>query len=119
MAIIIDGKKIAQDVRNEIKEEVLQLKAKTGIVPGLAVILVGEDPASKIYVRMKGAACEEAGFLSREELINAIKKVKDIPIKKVREKPVEGIPELKGRIKELKSKMGDTSQINFLRKRIS
>lgn len=66
MAIIIDGKKIAQDVRNEIKEEVLKLKANIGTVPGLAVILVGDDPASKIYVRMKENACKEAGFLSRE-----------------------------------------------------
>ena len=71
MAIIIDGKKIAQDVRNETKEEVLRLKAKTGIVPGLAVILVGEDPASKIYVRMKENACKEAGFLSREQKLPA------------------------------------------------
>ena len=71
MAIIIDGKKIAQDVRNEIKEEVLRLKSKTGIVPGLAVILVGEDPASKIYVRMKENACKEAGFLSREQKLPA------------------------------------------------
>jgi methylenetetrahydrofolate dehydrogenase (NADP+)/methenyltetrahydrofolate cyclohydrolase len=71
MSIIIDGKKIAQDVRNEIKEETLELKAKTGIVPGLAVILVGEDPASKIYVRMKGNACKEAGFLSREYKLSA------------------------------------------------
>ena len=66
MAIIINGKKIAQDVRNEIREKALRLKAKTGILPGLAVILVGEDPASKIYVWMKEAACEEVGFLSRE-----------------------------------------------------
>jgi len=71
MAIIIDGKKTAQDVRNEIKEETLELKAKTGIVPGLAVILVGEDPASKIYVRMKENACKEAGFLSREYKLSA------------------------------------------------
>lgn len=71
MAIIIDGKKIAQDVRDEIKEEVLRLKAKTGTVPGLAVILVGDDPASKIYVRMKENACKEAGFLSREQKLPA------------------------------------------------
>ncbi|MDO9528151.1 MAG: bifunctional methylenetetrahydrofolate dehydrogenase/methenyltetrahydrofolate cyclohydrolase FolD [Syntrophales bacterium] len=71
MAIIIDGKKIAQDVRNEIKEEVLRLKAKTGTVPGLAVILVGDDPASTIYVRMKENACKEAGFLSREQKLPA------------------------------------------------
>jgi methylenetetrahydrofolate dehydrogenase (NADP+)/methenyltetrahydrofolate cyclohydrolase len=71
MATIIDGKKIAQDVRDEIKEEVLRLKAKTGTVPGLAVILVGDDPASKIYVRMKENACKEAGFLSREQKLPA------------------------------------------------
>lgn len=71
MAIIIDGKKIARDVRNEIKEEALGLKAKTGVVPGLAVILIGEDPASKIYVRRKEEACKEAGFLSREYKLSA------------------------------------------------
>jgi methenyltetrahydrofolate cyclohydrolase (EC 3.5.4.9)/5,10-methylenetetrahydrofolate dehydrogenase (NADP+) (EC 1.5.1.5) len=66
MAIIIDGKKIAQDIRMEIRDEALELKAKTGIVPGLAVILVGEDPASKIYVGRKEDACKDAGFGSRE-----------------------------------------------------
>jgi len=66
MAIIIDGKKVSQDVRNEIREKALLLKEERGLVPGLAVILVGEDPASKIYVRRKEEACEEAGFLSRE-----------------------------------------------------
>ena len=66
MAIIIDGEKISQDVRNEIREKALLLKEERGLVPGLAVILVGEDPASKIYVRRKEEACEEAGFLSRE-----------------------------------------------------
>lgn len=66
MAVIIDGEKISQDVRNEIREKALLLKEERGLVPGLAVILVGEDPASKIYVRRKEEACEEAGFLSRE-----------------------------------------------------
>jgi methylenetetrahydrofolate dehydrogenase (NADP+) / methenyltetrahydrofolate cyclohydrolase len=66
MAIIIDGKKISADIRNEIKAAVIALKGKSGIVPGLAVILVGDDPASKIYVRRKGDACAEVGFLSRE-----------------------------------------------------
>jgi len=62
MAVIIDGEKISQDVRNEIREKALLLKEERGLVPGLAVILVGEDPASKIYVRRKEEACEEAGF---------------------------------------------------------
>ena len=66
MAIIIDGKKVSQDVRNEIKEKTHRLKEEQGLVPGLAVILVGEDPASKIYVRRKEEACREVGFLSRE-----------------------------------------------------
>ncbi len=66
MPTIIDGKKIAQDVRNEIREETLRLKAEKDIVPGLAVILVGDDPASQIYVRGKKNACGEAGFLSKE-----------------------------------------------------
>lgn len=66
MPTIIDGKKIAQDVRNEIREETLRLKAEKEIVPGLAVILVGDDPASQIYVRGKKNACGEVGFLSKE-----------------------------------------------------
>lgn len=65
MAVIIDGNKIAQRIREEIRAEALELKEKLGIVPGLAVILVGDDPASTIYVGRKEKACEEAGFLSR------------------------------------------------------
>ena len=66
MAIIIDGEKISQDVRNEIRQKALRLKEEQGLVPGLAVILVGEDPASRIYVRRKEEACREVGLLSRE-----------------------------------------------------
>lgn len=66
MSIIIDGSKIAQDIRSEVREETSVLKEKTGIVPGLAVVLVGEDPASQIYVGRKAKACAEVGFLSRE-----------------------------------------------------
>jgi methylenetetrahydrofolate dehydrogenase (NADP+)/methenyltetrahydrofolate cyclohydrolase len=66
MATVIDGKKIAGDIRREVKEQSLKLKAERGIVPGLAVILVGDDPASRIYVGWKEKACTEAGFLSRE-----------------------------------------------------
>ena len=66
MAIIIDGNKIAQDIRKEIRQNVLELKEQKGFVPGLAVILVGDDPASKIYVGKKAQDCAEVGFLSRE-----------------------------------------------------
>ncbi len=66
MAVIIDGKGIAAAVRAEIRAAAARLKEERGITPGLAVILVGDDPASRIYVRGKKNACEEAGFLSRE-----------------------------------------------------
>ncbi len=65
MSNLIDGKQIAKEIRAELKKEVAELKEKTGKIPGLAVVLVGEDPASATYVKMKGKACEEAGFLSR------------------------------------------------------
>jgi len=61
-ARIIDGKAIADTIRGEIKEEVAALKAQTGRVPGLATVLVGERPDSKVYVGMKHKACLEAGI---------------------------------------------------------
>ncbi len=66
MSIIIDGSKIAQDIRRSVREETLAFTEKTGVVPGLAVVLAGDDPASKVYVGRKAKACAEAGFLSRE-----------------------------------------------------
>lgn len=63
MLQLIDGKALAAKRRAEIKETVDQLKEK-GIVPGLAVILVGENPASQVYVRNKEKACHEVGFHS-------------------------------------------------------
>jgi len=66
MAQIINGKEVSLNVRNKIRTECEELASKTGVRPGLAVILVGEDPASQIYVRNKKKACEEVGFLSRE-----------------------------------------------------
>ena len=66
MAQIIDGKKTASDIRAEIKNASAQMKSEKGVVPGLAVVLVGDDPASKVYVRGKKNACAEVGFLSRE-----------------------------------------------------
>ena len=71
MVSIIDGNKIAKDIRMQLREEALALKEKTGLVPGLAVILVGEDPASQVYVGRKAKACEEVGFLSREYRLSA------------------------------------------------
>lgn len=60
----MDGKILAAKVRAQLKQKVDGYKAKTGRVPGLAVVLVGEDPASQVYVRMKNKACEEAGYKS-------------------------------------------------------
>ena len=65
-AQIIDGKKLAAETRAEIARGVAALKEKTGVVPGLAVILVGDNPASVSYVTAKEKACREAGMLSRE-----------------------------------------------------
>jgi methylenetetrahydrofolate dehydrogenase (NADP+)/methenyltetrahydrofolate cyclohydrolase len=62
-AKIIDGVAIAKAIRAEVGTEVARLKEK-GIRPGLAVVLVGENPASQVYVRAKGKACEEAGMKS-------------------------------------------------------
>ncbi|MBQ6845872.1 MAG: bifunctional 5,10-methylene-tetrahydrofolate dehydrogenase/5,10-methylene-tetrahydrofolate cyclohydrolase, partial [Oscillospiraceae bacterium] len=64
MATIIDGKLVTAKIREEIKNESAAFEKKTGIKPGLAVIIVGDDPASQVYVRNKGKACEEVGFYS-------------------------------------------------------
>ena len=71
MSIIIDGNKIAQNIRQSVCEEAASFKQKTGIIPGLAVVLVGEDPASQVYVGRKAKACAEVGFLSREYRLSA------------------------------------------------
>lgn len=63
MAGIIDGKKISQEIKDEVKEKVEQL-SKKGIQPCLAVILVGDDPASQVYVRNKKRACDYCGIKS-------------------------------------------------------
>ena len=63
---IIDGKQLAANLRNEIADGVSRLKAEKGVTPGLAVILVGDNPASVSYVTAKEKACREAGMLSRE-----------------------------------------------------
>ena len=68
-AQIIDGKTIAEEVNRETAEEVAELKEKKGIVPGLAVILVGEDPASQVYVRRKVKMCEQLGIYSKKVVL--------------------------------------------------
>jgi methylenetetrahydrofolate dehydrogenase (NADP+)/methenyltetrahydrofolate cyclohydrolase len=62
-ATIIDGTAIGKQIREELKDEVAALRAK-GVVPGLTVVLVGEDPASQVYVRSKGKAADELGMKS-------------------------------------------------------
>jgi methylenetetrahydrofolate dehydrogenase (NADP+)/methenyltetrahydrofolate cyclohydrolase len=63
-AQILDGKALAKTIREEVKNQVNEFQAATGVQPGLAVILVGENPASKVYVRNKIKACEETGMQS-------------------------------------------------------
>jgi methylenetetrahydrofolate dehydrogenase (NADP+)/methenyltetrahydrofolate cyclohydrolase len=81
---IIDGKKVAADIREELKFRLIGLKSQRGKVPGLVTIIVGEDPASKVYVNMKIKACTEIGMhsklekleesISEEELLSIIEK---------------------------------------------
>ncbi|MFS0773122.1 bifunctional methylenetetrahydrofolate dehydrogenase/methenyltetrahydrofolate cyclohydrolase FolD [Sphingomonas sp. 1P08PE] len=70
-ARIIDGKAIAADLRARIGREVVPFRAAAGRAPGLAVVLVGEDPASSVYVRSKGRATREAGMESVEHRLPA------------------------------------------------
>jgi len=70
MAQVIDGKAIAAKIRAELKTSVSELATK-GIIPGLAVVLVGEDPASKVYVSMKEKACADVGIFSDEHKLSA------------------------------------------------
>ncbi len=84
-AQIIDGKQLAQSIRLEIKAKTQEFTNRTGIQPGLATVLVGQDPASQVYVRNKHKACAEVGFYSEahelsdtataEELISLVQKL--------------------------------------------
>ena len=69
--VLIDGKKVSAEVRSSLVEEAKQLKEKTGRVPGLATVLVGDDPASAVYVRNKNKICRELGFQSFEQKLSA------------------------------------------------
>ncbi|MBO5440888.1 MAG: bifunctional methylenetetrahydrofolate dehydrogenase/methenyltetrahydrofolate cyclohydrolase FolD [Clostridia bacterium] len=64
MAVIINGKEVSASIRREIKEKTQEFINEKGYAPGLAVIIVGEDPASQVYVNNKHKACLEVGFLS-------------------------------------------------------
>jgi len=70
-ARLIDGRAAAQELRSRIAQEVERFRASTGRVPGLATVLVGEDPASAVYVRSKGKATREAGMESRSHQLAA------------------------------------------------
>ena len=79
---IIDGKKLASEIRGKVKILSDEFKAKTNLTPGLAVVLVGENPASMVYVKNKIKQTEEVGFksfeyklpidTSEEELLNIV-----------------------------------------------
>ena len=71
MAKLISGTKISNDIKNEIKEETKELIRLKGVKPGLGVILVGDDPASKVYVANKQKGCQEVGFLSETSKLPA------------------------------------------------
>lgn len=83
--MIIDGKKCSEEILENLRKDISEYKEKTGKVPGLAVIILGNNAASKIYVKSKIRACEKTGILSREiildeniyeeELINEIEKL--------------------------------------------
>ena len=64
MAVIIDGKKVSAELREQIKNEAEEFFEKYGVRPGLAVIIVGDDPASKVYVNNKEKACAQVGYYS-------------------------------------------------------
>lgn len=90
MAIIMDGKALAVNMQEQLQEKVARLKEKEWTVPGLVVIMVGENPASQVYVRNKERAAKKAGFhsktvnlsesISEEELIEVIEKYNQDPL---------------------------------------
>ena len=95
-AILLDGKKLAQQIREELREEVAEFIENNAEVPCLATVLVGDDPGSEIYVRNKVKGCEEVGMTSRQfrlpaettqdELLSLVAK-----LNKAKDEPVHGI----------------------------
>jgi len=97
-ATIIDGKQVAQAVRAEVREATERLVAEHGVQPGLAVVLVGEDPANEVYVRLKDRDANESGFAAQ-----TVKLAADTPQEAV-EAEVErlnGLPEVHGVLVQL------------------
>lgn len=88
MAHIIDGRVIAASTRADIARRAAEFEEKTGVKPGLAVVIVGNDPASQVYVRNKKKACVEVGFLSE---------VHEMPEKTTMDELLSKIDELKAR----------------------
>ena len=86
---LIDGKSLASKIQENVAKEVEKLKQEKNIVPGLAVILIGDDPASHAYVKMKAKACEKVGFysithnmpdtISQDEIIATIEMMNNNP----------------------------------------
>src|SRR6266480_7125543 len=86
-ATVIDGKAVAASVRERVRAEVEELTGQLGRPPGLATVLVGDDPASAIYVRRKREACQEVGiqsidhepdgFISQDELLGLVSELND------------------------------------------
>ena len=87
MAEILDGKLVSAKIKEEIKLEIEEIKKTSGKIPGLAVVIVGDDPASKVYVKNKRRDCEEVGMyseehalpenISEEELLGLVKKLNE------------------------------------------
>lgn len=88
-ALILDGKSLAKQTENQLKQRVERLRESTGKTPVLATILVGNDPASETYVKMKGNACQRVGMeslrivlpknINTEELLDKIRELNDNP----------------------------------------
>ena len=83
-AQIIDGKEISRTIRDEVHQRTIRLKDDRGVIPGLAFILVGDNPGSQLYVRMKGKACDEAGFYSVTERMG-VETQEEVLLKKIRQ----------------------------------
>ncbi|WP_456341830.1 bifunctional methylenetetrahydrofolate dehydrogenase/methenyltetrahydrofolate cyclohydrolase FolD [Thermovibrio sp.] len=89
MAVILDGRALSEKIRGQLKEEVKELKERFGRAPALAVVLVGNDPASEIYVRNKIKACQKVGIdsvdkrlpatITQEELNRVVKELNENP----------------------------------------
>lgn len=77
MAIILDGKETSIKIKQNLKKEVEELRFE-GIIPKLAVIMVGNDPGSKVYVRNKSIACNEVGIEYEEYLLNEETTMEDL-----------------------------------------